>query len=102
MLQLYLNYPNSKISVHTDPTCGHIRQMGKPDQRQLRLVEESLEAQLAEFSEHGFASTAALNDMWVTIDLGDARMEENVLARISRTLGDRYAPFRDATVDWHC
>ena len=103
MLQAYLNYPNSKVTVHGEASCRNIRQTRKPAQRHIHIDRESLEAELARFrGEHGFGSTAAQNDMWVTVDLADPQEEGRVLGRIRKMLGNRYKPFHDAQVERHC
>ena len=74
MLNVYLNYPNSKVTVHGEATCSTIRQMRKPGQRQVRIDEGSREQELAQFeAAHRFASRAKYNDMWVVVDLASPR-----------------------------
>jgi len=103
MLQVYLNYPNSKVTVHGVPTCPTIRQMRKPDQRQVRIDEGSRDHELARFAAaHRFASRARYNDMWVVVDLGNAEAEDRAVADIRRALARRYEPFRRARVERHC
>ena len=40
--------------------------------------------------------------MWVTVDLGDARAEEQTVERMVAALRARYAPFGNADVVGHC
>ena len=103
MLNVYLNYPNSKVTVHGEPTCPTIRQMRKPGQRQVRIDAGSRERELARFAAaHRFASRAECNDMWVVVDLGNAEEEDLVVADIRRALARRYEPFRRSRVERHC
>ena len=103
MLQAYLNYPNSRVSVHGDVDCQEIEKMQKPEQRRVNIDRESVKRELARFKKmHDFASTAPLNDMWVTVDLGNVYEEQRVLERIKATLDARYTPFRRATLKTHC
>ena len=103
MLQAYLNYPNSRVTVHGDPTCEEIEKMDKLGQRHVFIDRDSLEGELARFwGTYAFASTAPLNDMWVTVDMGDLLEEQRVLDRIVATLGRRYTPFGRAVPSRHC
>ena len=102
MLEVYLNYPNSSVTVHGDMACGNIRSMGKAGQRRVNIDRSEIENELRRFRrEHKFASTAEKNDMWVSIDARSLTQEERILERIVETLRERYTPFRRAVVDWH-
>ena len=93
MLQAYLNYPNSRFSIHGDATCREIGKMQKPEQRRVIIDRQSVRGELARFKGvHGFASTAPQNDMWVTVDLGSLDEEQRVLERIKAVL--------DASARW--
>ena len=103
MLQAYLNYPNSRVSIHGDAECREIEKMQKPEQRRVNIDRQSVERELARFKEaHDFASTAPLNDMWVIVDLGSEHEEQRVLERIKAALDARYVPFRHASLKRHC
>ena len=103
MLQAYLNYPNSRVTVHGESTCEEIEKMEKLGQRRVYIDRNSLEGEVARFrAAHGFASTAPLNDMWVTVDLGNLLEEQRVLDRIVAILAGRYAPFGRAVPSRHC
>lgn len=103
MLEVYLNYPNAKVTVHGNMACRTIRQMDKAGQRRIRIDRTALERELGRFrGDHEFGSTAARNDMWVTLDLADARDERQVVTRIVAALGVQYGPFRNADVERHC
>lgn len=103
MLQAYLNYPNSKIAIHSDNTCGNIKQMRKTGQRHVSIKRESLSIELERFEkEYSFASEAACNDMWVTVEMQDRSFEVCIISYIKKMLGCRYKPFRDADIEEHC
>ena len=103
MLQAYLNYPNSRVTVHGDATCEEIEKMEKLGQRRVYIDRDSLQGELARFrGEHDFASTTPLNDMWVTVDLGNLHEEQRVLDGIVATLAGRYTPFGRALPSRHC
>ena len=90
MLQTYLNYPNSRVSVHGDATCREIEKMRNPEQRHMNIDQGSVELELARFKgTHDFASTAPLNDMWVTVDLASLHEEQRILERIKAALDAR-------------
>ena len=103
MLNVYLNYPNSKVTVHREAGCPTIRQMRKPGQRQVRIDVGSRAKELARFeAAHRFASRAKYNDMWVVIDLGSAEEEDRAVEDIWRALARRYESFHQARVERHC
>ena len=103
MLQVYLNYPNSKVSVHSDEACGNIKQMRKAEQRHVHIKRESLSIELGRFEkEYSFASEAARNDMWITVEMQDYSFEVCITAYIKKILSLRYKRFRDADIEKHC
>ena len=103
MLNAYLNYPNSKVTIHRVAGCPTIGQMRKRCQRWIQIDAASRATELAKFEgAHGFGATAEVNDMWVVVSLGNPQEEAQVVADIKRALGRRYAPFRNARVDTHC
>ena len=103
MFQVYLNYPNSKISIHGDCSCRNIMQMRKIGQRLVSITRESLSIELMRFeTEHKFAAEAANNDMWITVDIDDRTFEMCVISYIKKILDLRYKRFRNADVEEHC
>ena len=103
MLNVYLNYPNSLVTVHGDATCGAIQQMRKPRQRHIRIDAASCAKELGRFQgEHQFASRAEHNDMWVCLDLDSAEEQIRIVQKIHRALSQRYVRFRSAQVTRHC
>jgi len=104
LLRAYVNYPNAKVSVHHDRTCGHIEKAHKQGQRSVNLRHGNLDIELARFIDgaHQFASHAGANDMWLDIELSDPEFEEALLRHIQRLLAARYKPFRNCVVERHC
>lgn len=100
MLNAYLNYPNSAITVHRDPACAQIRSHRKQNQRSLKINLESMGEVLRDFigARYVFASTAENNDMWLEIECGDEQLSHEVLGFIRRTLAKKYSPFRGASI----
>jgi len=104
VLCAYLNYPNSKVSVHADPECGHIQQADKLAQRRVRLAHGTIGAELPRFAggEYPFASHSGANDMWLDLDFSDLEFELALVHHIRRLLAFRYKPFADCAVERHC
>ena len=104
MLHAYVNYPNPKVRVHGNSACGSIGQGQKVGQRSITLRPETLESEIGRFEagEHKFAAHAGSNDMWLTIDLGNAESEESAVRRVHELLAARYKPFQGVTVERHC
>lgn len=104
MLNVYLNYPMSRVSVHHDPDCEFIRISRKPDQRVRRIDTTNISEELRKFrdKEHLFQSTHEFNDMWLEIDFGDQEFEEAVARYVHRLLSGYHKPFADSSVSIHC
>ena len=104
MLAVYINYPNPLISVHQDTACANIGKMSKPGQRKLRLDVGTLSTELLKFQhkEYRFAADATLNDMWLEIDFGDRRFEEEVLRYVQMLIGSHYRPLKGVEPQVHC
>lgn len=103
MLKAYLNYPNSRVTVHGVSVCEEIQKARKQGQRRVYIDRNSRGEEIERFrAAHRFASTSLLNDMWVTVNLEDLLDEQRVLDSIVAILAARYAPFRNAMRSRHC
>jgi hypothetical protein len=104
MLQVYLNYPTSRVEVHGDPWCGQVLMYPKRERRMTVITAESYEAELLRFErdEYPFTATDDGNDLWLRISLGDETQELKALGRILAALGPRYPTLDSATVARHC
>jgi len=104
MLSVYINYPNSRISVHHDLNCSRIRARNKPEQRIIRINSSDVEKELNSLrnKELKFTSKQDLNDVWVYIDLGNVSEEENLVITIQNILGGFYKPLANAKIEQHC
>ena len=104
MLTIYINYPNSHITVHRDRGCNCIQSHQKANQRVVTIDKVNLDSELDKFKtkKHRFASTSRSNDMWLNIDLGDEIRERTAVDRIMEILALHYTPFAGISVDTHC
>ena len=104
MTKAYLNYPNPHITLHRNPLCGAVQQMGKSGQRYVRIDTLTISGELQRFqSKHySFAAHAGANDMWIEVDFADADFERALIDYIRRLLGRHYSPFGGAPVSTHC
>jgi len=104
MIHAYINYPNPHLTIHCDAGCQSIRVSQKSDQRQFAISEDSLATVLSDFirGDVPFAATAAVNDLWLRIDLRTREQEVGVVNVIQALLGKRYVPLRDAPVSIRC
>ena len=105
MLFVYFNYPNSRVVVHSDPSCPKIRQHRKPGQRTVSITPSTVDKEKQMFGDpngYRFESTAGLNDMWLELDLGDRAGETTTLKDIHRILAGRYKPFAKAEINRCC
>lgn len=101
MLLIYLNYPNSWISIHRDVQCSRIQPHQKDDQRLASLNLGSIADELRKFvdKDYAFGSSANINDMWLNIDFSDDEFELAVAYYVHRLLSIHYKPFRDAELN---
>ena len=99
-MKAYVNYPNPKVRVHQDASCGEIQKMAKPGQRLVKINTASISAELQRFATKGytFAANPAGNDMWIEADFGDTDFE----AYVHRLIGKHYPPLAKVAVDQHC
>jgi hypothetical protein len=92
MIIAYINYPNSRFIIHKRDDCSAIRQHGKSNQRVLQINESNLSQELLKFEKgYKFLPCAAFNDMWLHIELGDPRYEEETILHIHKVLSKRYS-----------
>jgi hypothetical protein len=98
MLNVYFNYPNSMISMHTNLCCPTIKSQLKDNQRYIVINITTISYELLNFQDrfYKFDSTAHVNDMWVEVDFGDKAFEEAVVDYIHRLLS-YYTPFSNAS-----
>jgi hypothetical protein len=104
MLTIYINYPNSYITVHRNRCCNCIQSHQKANQRVVTIDKANLDSELDKFKtkKYRFASTSQNNDMWVHVDLGDEIHERAAVEGIRELLAQHYTPFADISVDTHC
>lgn len=104
MLNVYLNYPNPRVTVHRNERCSSIQKHQKPGQRVVRLDVACLSVELKKFEEqhYMFAADAANNDMWLEVDFGDAEFERAVVQYVKNVLAAHYTPFGPVTITPHC
>ena len=103
MIHVYINYPNTRVSAHSDGSCSRIQQSHKSNQRIMEITRSSLSRDLGRAeSEIQFGSTQDHNDLWMKIDLGDNEFEYAVARHVLVLLGRRYRPFARVELERHC
>lgn len=104
MIQAYINYPNSHVSIHGDLSCGHIMQARKKNQRKIKITTDNKLKVMWRFhnNEFKFGSTQEFNDMWLSVDLGDINAEQTMVEEVRMALSRHYKPFAKAEVIDHC
>ncbi len=103
MTKVYLNYPNPHVTIHGQPACSEIGKMRKPNQRDVEVNTASFAQAIQQFSS-GFrlGADASVNDLWMSVDFGDAEFEDAVVRYVHRLLARRYSPLQGAAVERHC
>lgn len=104
MTNAYLNYPNSRMTIHADRTCLQIGKSGKQGQRVMGITRNSFAAAISQLDHKSFqlGSSAPVNDLWLTIDFGDLVFEEAVADYVLRLLRQRYSPLQGVQIKRHC
>jgi hypothetical protein len=104
MIAVYINYPHARICIHAGPHCSQIQKRDKKNQRIILIDRSNLEGWLARFekNEIRFAPVAGVNDIWIKIDLGEQRLEEDLVKTIREKLGRIYRPIARASIQAHC
>jgi hypothetical protein len=103
MIKVYLNYVQYHVTIHHDMACCNIQSNNKPDQRYVRINNDTITTVFQDFAnrQHLFASTAERNDMWLEIDFDDVEFEEAVTEHIRKMLSN-YKHFAETTPTHHC
>lgn len=102
MMKVYVNRPNVRITVHRDLSCPYIEMMRKVGQRKILITREKMDSGLAEVRDLRFRAQAGWNDVWLTIDMGDADFEDATVRYVRSIFGKRYAPLRTCRISSHC
>ena len=97
MLNVYINYPNPKISVYeNDIGNSTIKKNGKKNQRVLSINYHNYKDVIETFNvTYKFAANKDENDIWIDIDSGNASLDKSILSDIAHELSIKYKPFRD-------
>ena len=104
MINVYVNYPNARLTVHTKLSCAEIGKMKKPGQRAETITEASFSTMVPKLASKSFqfGANAPLNDLWLQIDFDDAEFEQAVAGHLLRQFAKRYNPFKGASIKKHC
>ena len=103
MLMVYINYPNSRITIHNDDGCPTIQKQHKEGQRVLKLDVATLSGQLERFATNAyrFAANHNENDMWLNVEFDDPVFELAVINYVRKLLGRHYGPFERIEINEH-
>lgn len=103
-MQVYINYPNPHITIHTLSSCPQIQMHQKSGQRIVKVNTETLKNVLSQFIKdaYHFKSEAQWNDLWLDISLSTPEQEIGFVHIIQAMLGERYKPLGNAPINRHC
>jgi hypothetical protein len=101
MIKVYINYPVTHITIHSDPNC---RFKPKPNQRNIIINLSTLSSELEKFfnNEYRFIPKAITNGMWLQINFNDLEFERAVVEYIRKLLSMHHEPFKRVIVKEHC
>jgi hypothetical protein len=103
-MQVYMNYPAQRITIHEDPSCGKVRKHHKPTQRRIQVRVQNQAEVLRTFDAglFQFTSAAGMNDVWLDISLGSREDNRVYVTRVQRAVGAHYSRLRNAKPTIHC
>ena len=104
MAYVYYNYPNSRVSIHSQPFCRFIQMMNKQEQRKCRIDAFTISAEFQKLinKRYLFQSKAELNDIWIEIDFENKDFEISVANYVLHILSQHYKPFAKSKLEIHC
>jgi len=102
---LYINYPNSKLSIHYKcRLCPQFQKHKKKNQQLAIIGKQNFMQELTKFwnKTYKFGAKAACNDMWV--DLQFPTPQQNILTvkLVELILKQRYGCFTKTRISRHC
>jgi hypothetical protein len=104
MIKTYINYSESKITVHRNPLCEHAN-VG-PDQkiRHVLINQGSISKELERFrsGNHRFSDETYMNDMWLIFDFQDSEFELALVRYLQKTAGLSNSTILSSEIQLHC
>ncbi len=103
-MRVYVNYPNSRITIHRQYDCGAVQPHQTPDHRIMTVTDNTLGEVLTKFinREIDFAAQAGLNGLWLDLNLPTDDQERSLIIIIHALLGQRYRRLANAAFIQHC
>jgi len=103
-MKVYINYPDSHLTIHQNPNCPEIQKHQKTNQRLINVTSQNLISILMDFinKTHKFSSTASENDMWLELNLNSSQHNIGLVFTLQAILGQFYQPLSNAPVIFHC
>lgn len=103
-MQVYVNYPNPRITVHHNDECQHVRMYQKEEQRCYTVRPSNAAGIIVEFlsGKIVFKSDGNFNDLWFDISLGTREQELKFVYGFQKIVGQRYERLITAPVSIHC
>lgn len=104
MLYAYINYPNSRLTIHGCSDCNFIMKQEKVNRRKVLINPKTFSKEIDKFllKEYRFSSFSSLNDMWLVLDFDDIKFENAILEYLLVILKKSYKPFNKVEFDIHC
>ena len=104
MLRVYINYPNPRIVVHSNPDCLSVQKRHKANQRFIRIELANLSNELEKFANgrYSFRSNTDSNDLWLEIELNNMSFEYALVNYVQVLLSKQHRPFSKVEVLEHC
>jgi hypothetical protein len=103
-MQVYINYPNQRITVHHDSSCQQIHMHRKEGQRTVKVNPATLKHVLGQLvnDDYEFKAEAQFNDVWLDVSLSTAEQEIGFVHIVQAVLGQRYKRLENAPIHVHC
>jgi len=103
-MDVYVNYPNSRFTIHNNSNCNQIHKHSKSNQRIISINNNNFIQELTRFinQQYVFSSTAGQNDMWMEINLLTSQHSLYLAFIFQQILGSHYKPLSNAPITIHC
>ena len=104
MIKAYINYNDSRITIHRNPLCDNAN-VG-PDQkiRHVMINPNSISKELDRFrkGKHRFSEELYMNDMWLIFDCQDSEFEMALVSYLKKIAGLSNSTIESSKIQVHC
>lgn len=104
MIQVYMDYANPVMNIHSDPNCFAVQRDRAANYRISKITIDTLSEELARFRDryYRFNAQRDTTSIWLDIDLGDVEFERAVAEYVLKLVAKHHLPLRRIKIGTHC